>query len=377
MANIMRLGGGGGKKYMWNKYEVVPLLPEQYTPVEYIESAGSARIDTGVVPNSDVIRVEMDNVQLTGALSTQSWFMQINRANTSGVATAFQVGVLSSKFTMHLVNVATAGDTPATSYPTNLVLTLNANLATLSGDATGTITNNSIQTGSYRSGGISLFEASCRMGDVRVHKAGAMVRNLIPCVHSSGTTGMYDVVAGEFLQSAVAAAFSAGKEVERLVVGELVDKVSANTIDAFPNGGVLDGYYYEAVGEEISITENGTYDVRPYTTANVDVVSAPVLLWTNASPTSAFAAQYLSVPQYDTIIVESAFNINNGARKTITVLEFSKGINRIVCENGSTQYALRDVSYSGNSLYIGNGLSGSTVNNLCIPLRIWGANFAL
>ena len=80
-----------------------------------------------------------------------------------------------------------------------------------------------------------------------------------------------------------------GEECTDLIVGDFIEVVDSSSINAYPNGGIKDGYYYEVTGEEIAITENGNFDVRPYAIANVDV--APVLLWTNASPTSSFAAQ--------------------------------------------------------------------------------------
>lgn len=135
---------------------------------------------------------------------------------------------------------------------------------------------------------------------------------------------------------------------------------------------------------EISITENGTHDVKKYATANVNV--APVLLWTNASPTSAFAAQTVSLPSgYDAYLVEVRYYIYND-KTGVGYLRMSDKYQVLSAHNntnpdggGASRRLVNTVTSSGIAFGNGyDGMSESTVNNtVAIPTRIWGVKFTL
>lgn len=148
----------------------------------------------------------------------------------------------------------------------------------------------------------------------------------------------------------------------------------------------LEGKAGVSASGEISIIENGTYDVAQYVSANVNVQSAPVLLWENASPTSAFAEQNISISasEYSALLIEFRATTTDA----FTVMEmFSFGAtNKWVAVNsltyGNSSLPQRGVT-SVNKTSVGfstaayGSVGGSKYNDRCIPTRIWGVKFTL
>ena len=150
-----------------------------------------------------------------------------------------------------------------------------------------------------------------------------------------------------------------------------------------------------SVSGEISITENGVHDVKKYASANVNVKSAPVLLWTNASPTSDFAAQTVRLAGgYDAYLVECKTSKIVDGILTTTFLPFFTGTSaenyRAVVSYrwyGARRYTKGRVVRSAQDGQItfgigfegGGGASSGTGDyaSECIPTRIWGVKFTL
>lgn len=115
---------------------------------------------------------------------------------------------------------------------------------------------------------------------------------------------------------------------------------------------------------------------------------APVLLWTNGSPTSNFNAQTLSIngAEYDGYIVEIRWN-NAVNGYGCAYIPFSTTPCAVVAHRNASsgsvldECAIREVkSASKSNIVFGNGLNGASRVELAgagIPTRIWGVKFTL
>lgn len=129
---------------------------------------------------------------------------------------------------------------------------------------------------------------------------------------------------------------------------------------------------------EIIITDNGVFDVKKYATANVNV--KPVLLWQNASPSSAFGAQTVSVngSGYDGYLIEVRFSTSDATTGVALIPVETSKMTVAAVYSGVAPAATRGISSTSLSgVVFGYGAYGSTDNNKAIPTRIWGVKFTL
>lgn len=116
--------------------------------------------------------------------------------------------------------------------------------------------------------------------------------------------------------------------------------------------------------------------------------SAPVLLWTNASPTSHFGAQTVSVDgsAYNAYLVEVQFSTSSAGSTGIAFV--SKGtfnqtagaaLRGVAATASASSYrfitSADDNGISFGYSYYGNSTGWSA--DSAIPTRIWGVNFTL
>ena len=114
--------------------------------------------------------------------------------------------------------------------------------------------------------------------------------------------------------------------------------------------------------------------------ANLEQGITMDLLWTNASPTSQFAAQTVSISNlqdYALIMIRSKFS--SGAYESI--VGFYKTATGSTCTIAGTNNVIgaRDITINNNSISFKVGTERatynggqSTNNNICIPVEIYG-----
>lgn len=106
---------------------------------------------------------------------------------------------------------------------------------------------------------------------------------------------------------------------------------------------------------------------------------APVLLWTNASPTSAFAAQTVTVASgYSAYLIE-LWHMTTGANYSVFFVAVGAKKSYHATTSGLTGSCNREITPNASSIVFGKGYnsSGNAVNNVAIPTRIWGVKFTL
>lgn len=371
-----------GTQYVWDKY--TSSLPDGYTLVEYIESSGTQYIDTGFTPNQDT-RVVID-VETTQA--TTAALFGARQGNTTATFCFFNISATSVRS-----DYGTVQDTLAVSSILNrVIIDKNKNVCTYGGrEITQTASTFNCEcsllllTNNYQGSPTGESLTSAKVYSCQIYDNGTLVRDFVPCTNESGEAGLYDCENNVFYANAGTGTFTVGVQTEAEVKGEYLGQVKSADINAYPYRGVQDGYYYIAVGETIDITENGSYDVRPYASANVNLQFAPVLLWTNASPTSGFASQTVGVDgsSYEAYLVEivsetTALNqLGYGyIRKTsdITAKTTNQGV--AVISSGGGMYTRWINTVTDTSITFGpTGQAGGNYES--IPTRIWGVKFTL
>lgn len=229
-------------QYVWKYKEgkVKDELPIGYTRIGHIVSDGNQWIDTGVIPNSADFSIK-SLIRSTAEISAENWFVTIGHDKASGTATFLQFGTNASLFSVHLTSVSVGGSTAANNDDVEIDFSVSGNTASLSGDATYTVTNASFSSGAYRSKSICICDGSWRTYGVQITVGGTLVRNLVPAKNSSGLVGLYDTVGSTFYTSSGAGQFTEGSDPFWTTAGYAVD----DSESAYPDGGTQDGYWYE------------------------------------------------------------------------------------------------------------------------------------
>ena len=221
---------GGEGAYGWRKK--VGRLPSGYTEVEYLQSTGTQYINMGIsVPHaSEKTIVEFapmdvgnDNAICGHAAPTWSWATNVSMVLNSNI----------------LVGNTTV---PSVSLNVFCKFEYTKTYAKIN-DGTAVSLQNLSYTDGYNN---TLFYASTKYGKHKVksyklYNGSTLVRDLVPCTNASGVAGMYDLVNSKFYTNAGSGAFTVGAP----VAGSTVGYVVSDNANAYPNGGWLNGYYYE------------------------------------------------------------------------------------------------------------------------------------
>lgn len=188
------------------------ILPSEYQQVEYIESTGSAYIDTGIIPNTNTkIDIQFETIQ-------RGNFGIIFGGEETYKDNSFHLYNSSGVFDIGFGSIATAFRT-SIDYNSNIKYTLimDKNGFDVNG-ATGTFPEPTISTtysiylfAVHRETNVLENNAQKRIYYCKLYNNGTLVRDMIPCYRvSDNVIGMYDLVSNTFFTNAGSGTFTKG-----------------------------------------------------------------------------------------------------------------------------------------------------------------------
>lgn len=129
----------------------------------------------------------------------------------------------------------------------------------------------------------------------------------------------------------------------------------------------------------MSINENTTNLENILDDVN-NISTAPVLLWTNPSPTSAFAEQTVSVNSgYAAYLIELRYITTKETNLTKSFINVGESLFCFATESRSYPASSfhRLVTANDGAVVFGKSYSAGVNNATAIPTRIWGVKFTL
>lgn len=268
------------------------ILPANYTQVEYIESTGPQYIDTGVLWDTNDLRMQGiykytalsghasifgtqghengSNLILREESGTLRWWFGTTNATITAVAANQLID-----FDLELKNLGT--------YSYNVQINNNV-LATYSGagEYTSVYDGDNIylfdtQINDGRgSEAASTITCKARLYTYKIFKDGELVRNFVPCKNPIGEVGLYDQIENKFYANSGTGTFGAGPNVTSTSVKYISDSNGnilwySNKIAAF-NVSKITATTYNATDETTYPDEKFVlFDIYPKTNGSVKV----------------------------------------------------------------------------------------------------------
>ena len=190
-------------------------LPAGYTELEYIESTGTQRINTGVKPDQDT-RVIVD-FEIDTSVTSELHICSVR--SSSGGAPFYTLYYSGSAWGTRYGTQALKTSTSITTKERHL-FDKNKNVTTIDNIETIAATYESFSSDTE----LPLF---CRADGTtynayikgklyacKIYDNDTLIRDFVPCTNASGTVGLYDMVNGIFYGNAGTGVFTAGAEVE-------------------------------------------------------------------------------------------------------------------------------------------------------------------
>lgn len=182
-----------------------------YKPVEYIESSGTAYIDTGI-NMTNKIRAVLDLQFVTDPTSSYSAVFGA-RADTNGWI--YYSGTYDQ---YRLRHGGTANNSIAATPTDRVTIDMNQNTMTI-GDQSVTATAATFSVGytaylgALNNEGAAQYASALKVYSAKIYDDDALVRDYIPAVDVYGRIGFWDKVSGAFFYNLGSGSYTAGPEV--------------------------------------------------------------------------------------------------------------------------------------------------------------------
>lgn len=199
------------------RYVIKHKLPKGYTQVEYIQSSGIQFIDTDFIPNQDTRVLLEIEASATSNTSTSEYICGARRSSNED---QFAVQTLSSNYASRY-GKQTATNVVSGSISGKFTIDLSKNVHTVNG-ITNTFTAETFDCPCS----FSLFAMNnngsngyCGHSDMKlylckIYDNGTLTRDYVPCINSSGMSGLYDLANSKFYANAGTGTFSVGPEIK-------------------------------------------------------------------------------------------------------------------------------------------------------------------
>lgn len=188
-------------------------LPSGYKQLEYIQSTGTQRIDTGIKPDGNT-RVTVDT-QISDAQTTEGHLFSVT--GNKYFVVSFNPQLTAWWRTRH-------GSSALTSFPASAntrgrcivdknqnITTVNEEIVTLP-EADFSLNYNMNLFCRNASGQFNAF-LSTKLYSCRIYQAGELVRNFVPCLSPAGDVGLYDLCENKFYGNSGTGVFIGGPEI--------------------------------------------------------------------------------------------------------------------------------------------------------------------
>lgn len=192
------------------------VLPSGYIQLEYIESTGTQCIDTGVLPNQDTCfelsaKILQDNTGDAHIMSSNTPKYYALRPSLDYSSFAVRYGSDTALKSVQTGNVYTYHKFRRIKNDFYLDESLSVSSGYVTFQNTKTLTLGCLNSAQG-------YEQFCKgqYAYLKIWQYGnELIRDLIPCINSSGEIGMYDIISDEFYSNAGTDIFIAGPEVKQ------------------------------------------------------------------------------------------------------------------------------------------------------------------
>lgn len=189
-------------------------LPLGYTQLEYIASTGNGSINTGIIPNSFDLDIEIDvqYTDISGNGPMMAWGFMGSQSNlprwgfgfynTGWIGSVNATSIVGSKDTnRHTVILSTKLNAQNQAIYKGTVDSTSYYGATITSSSTFEANVLSIYLFARNNNGTVGNSASCKIFGFKIKKAGVLIHNLVPCKNANNVVGVYDMVTNTFMSA--------------------------------------------------------------------------------------------------------------------------------------------------------------------------------